>query len=192
MKLSWLLPAVVGASGAVHAAVSSPTASRAVTDTPGIDKDVGLDTSRIVCVTGVSGYVASVLAAHLDERGYAVHGTVRDLDKYLRQPEFDNYSLFEAELLDDASFDAAFASCHVVMHTASPFFRDVEDPQRDLVDPAVNVRSVFVLVLLCVLFDLSRVFCCSCGCGCGCCAVCCFGHFFLIFKWRYVVVADLR
>jgi dihydroflavonol-4-reductase len=45
---------------------------------------------------------------------------------------------FSANLLDAASFDEATAGCELVFHTASPFVIGVEDPQRDLVEPAVS------------------------------------------------------
>jgi dihydroflavonol-4-reductase len=43
-----------------------------------------------------------------------------------------------ADLHSKASFDEAFAGCDFVVHTASPYVLTVEDPQRDLVEPAVR------------------------------------------------------
>ena len=102
-------------------------------------------TDKPVCVTGGSGFIASHIVGELLERGYSVRGTVRSL----RQPgkysfltqlpgAADRLQLVEADLLTPGSYDAAVTGCDVVMHTASPYFIDVKDPQRDLVDPAVN------------------------------------------------------
>lgn len=44
----------------------------------------------------------------------------------------------EADLLAEGAFDAAFAGCAYVFHTASPFFIEAGDPQAQLVDPAVR------------------------------------------------------
>ena len=62
-----------------------------------------------VCVTGASGYIASVLVAALKEKGYIVVGTVRDVERFRAEPAFAGVELFAADLLDAASFAAAFA-----------------------------------------------------------------------------------
>jgi dihydroflavonol-4-reductase len=55
----------------------------------------------------------------------------------------DRLRLFKANLLESGGFAEAFERCDVVMHVASPYIVDVEDPQRDLVDPAlIGTRSV--------------------------------------------------
>jgi dihydroflavonol-4-reductase len=102
-------------------------------------------TDRPICVTGASGFVASTLVQDLLGRGYRVRGTVRSLskpDKYKYLTELpgaaERLELVEAELLDEGSYDKAVEGCHCVMHTASPYVIDVEDPQRDLVEPAVS------------------------------------------------------
>jgi dihydroflavonol-4-reductase len=104
-----------------------------------------LVTDRPVCVTGASGFIASHLVADLLARGYRVRGTVRDAtqrEKYAYLLELPGASerleLVSADLLDPPSFGAAVAGCDYVMHTASPYALDVEDPQRDLVEPAVT------------------------------------------------------
>ena len=102
-------------------------------------------TSQPVCVTGASGFIAAHVVRDLLERGYAVRGTVRSLAKPERYGYLtslpgaaERLHLVEAELLTEGAYDEAVAGCEVVMHTASPYAIDVEDPQRDLVDPAVQ------------------------------------------------------
>ncbi len=68
---------------------------------------------------------------------------MRDPDKarqgYLsRLPGAENLELVKADLLDPESFSDAVAGSEYVFHTASPYVVTVKDPQRDLVDPAVN------------------------------------------------------
>lgn len=94
-----------------------------------------------VCVTGASGYVASVLVAQLVDEGFKVVGTVRDVAKYAAEPLFhqsDDIQLFPSDLLDSASFDAPFRLCGAVMHTASPFWTASDDPVARFIEPAVN------------------------------------------------------
>lgn len=102
-------------------------------------------TTAPVLVTGATGFVASRLIEQLLARGYRVRGTVRSVKKpgdveRLRQlpGAAERLELVEADLTAPGSFDAPAAGCEVVMHTASPYVIDVRDPQRDLVDPAVQ------------------------------------------------------
>lgn len=50
----------------------------------------------------------------------------------------DRLTLHKADLTDPASFDEVANGCEYVMHVASPYVLDVEDPARDLLQPAVE------------------------------------------------------
>jgi dihydroflavonol-4-reductase len=96
-----------------------------------------------VCVTGATGFVAAWLVRQLLERGdIRVRGTVRraaSADHLRGLPgASERLELVEADLTAPDSFGAAVKGCAVVFHTASPYVIQVDDPQRDLVDPAVN------------------------------------------------------
>jgi dihydroflavonol-4-reductase len=100
-------------------------------------------TTKPICVTGVSGFIASYIIRELLSAGYTVRGTVRGLKEgkkyeYLTSlpKAAERLVLMQAELLTDGSYDEATAGCEYVIHTASPYFLDVKDPQKDLVDPA--------------------------------------------------------
>ena len=94
------------------------------------------------CVTGATGFVASWLVADLLRRNDTVRGTVRDRGRaghLTALPGAESkLQLVEADLQTAGAFDAAVAGCATVFHTASPYVVDVADPQRDLVDPAVQ------------------------------------------------------
>jgi nucleoside-diphosphate-sugar epimerase len=47
-------------------------------------------------------------------------------------------TLYEADLLKEGSFDEVVKGSDFVFHAASPFFNSPEDPQKELVDPAVK------------------------------------------------------
>ncbi len=96
---------------------------------------------EIVYVTGATGFVAGQLIRELLAQGYRVRGSVRSLAKdlgWLRALSADRLELVEAELLNPGSFDASMQGVTCVMHTASPYVLTVKDPQRDLVEPAVE------------------------------------------------------
>ncbi|KAJ0862849.1 putative 3-beta hydroxysteroid dehydrogenase/isomerase, NAD(P)-binding domain superfamily [Helianthus annuus] len=50
----------------------------------------------------------------------------------------ERLSLFEANLTLEGSFDSAVDGCLCVFHTASPVLLSVDDPQTQLIDPAVK------------------------------------------------------
>lgn len=100
-----------------------------------------------VCVTGASGYIGSWIVYHLLNKGYDVHGTVRDPSKtssvkHLHKMDRElsgKLTLFKADLLDDGSFFDAMQGCEVVLHTASPFLIGVlKNPQKQLIEPALQ------------------------------------------------------
>lgn len=105
-----------------------------------------IDRNNPVCVTGATGYVAGWIVKRLLDEGLTVHATVRDPNNdqklaHLREAAAKapgTLKFFAADLLQAGSFHEAVAGCGVVFHTASPFQITVEDPQKDLVDPAVQ------------------------------------------------------
>ncbi|XOV65890.1 MAG: NAD-dependent epimerase/dehydratase family protein [Fluviicola sp.] len=105
-----------------------------------------IDNTKPVMVTGATGYVAGRLVEKLLSEGITVHAAVRSPEnkgktKYLdalaeKLPGLIKY--FKADLMDEGSYDEAMAGCEVVYHTASPFALQVDDPKKDLVDPALK------------------------------------------------------
>lgn len=98
-----------------------------------------------MCVTGASGFIASWLVKFLLQRGYTVKATVRDPNNSSKVDHLLNLEgakerlhLVKANLLEEGSFDSAVEGCHAVFHTASPFFTNAEDPQTELLDPALK------------------------------------------------------
>ena len=125
-------------------------------DLTGID----VDTSAPVLVTGATGYVAGWVVKGLLDAGATVHAAVRHPEDAATVGHLTALAeathargtgarlrLFASDLLQPGSYDEAMAGCAVVLHTASPFVRGAEDPQRDLVDPAVRgTRNVLTSV----------------------------------------------
>ncbi|WP_291380372.1 NAD-dependent epimerase/dehydratase family protein [Demequina sp.] len=111
-------------------------------DLTGIDIDI----THPVLVTGATGYVAGWIVQGLLEAGATVHAAVRSPDDAEKVAHLTaaaeaapgTLKLFAGDLTEPGSYATAMAGCGVVFHTASPFVRKVEDPQRDLVDPAVG------------------------------------------------------
>lgn len=105
-----------------------------------------IDKNKPVLVTGATGYVAGRLIEKLLSEGITVHAAVRDPENIVKiQPLLDleanlpgKLVFFKSDLLEDRSYDNAVEGCELVFHTASPFVRNVKDPQRDLIDPALK------------------------------------------------------
>ncbi|NHQ60270.1 SDR family oxidoreductase [Chlorobium sp. BLA1] len=100
-------------------------------------------TSKPVCVTGASGFIAAYIVRDLLREGYRVRGTVRkSAENYpflLNLPGAEErLELVKADLLQANAYDRAVDGCDYVIHTASPYEINVKNPQEDLVDPAVD------------------------------------------------------
>ncbi|KAK3035123.1 hypothetical protein RJ639_032625 [Escallonia herrerae] len=96
------------------------------------------------CVVGGTGFVASLLVKLLLEKGYAVNTTARDPDNQkkishlLALESVGNLKIFRADLTDEASFDAPVAGCDLVFHVATPVNFASEDPENDMIKPAIQ------------------------------------------------------
>lgn len=105
-----------------------------------------MGSKETVCVTGASGFIGSWIVRLLLERGYSVQGTVQDLGneketKHLVAMEGakERLKLFQIDLLDYDSIEAAINGSVGVFHLASPcIVEEVKDPQSQLLDPAVK------------------------------------------------------
>ncbi|WOL18552.1 anthocyanidin reductase [Canna indica] len=99
---------------------------------------------RRVCVTGGTGFIASSLIKQLLLRGYAVNATVRDPDNtekvgHLKQLQsLGTLNLFRAELTEEGSFDAAVSGCVYVFLVAAPVNIAAEDPENEVIKPAIR------------------------------------------------------
>ncbi len=105
-----------------------------------------------VLVTGVSGFIASHVAAGLLGQGYAVRGTVRNKIKGERIVEslaaqgvdISKLELVETNLDDDAGWKDAVQECRYVQHIASPFPLEAPSDREALV-PAARAGAMRVV-----------------------------------------------
>lgn len=98
---------------------------------------------KTACVVGGSGFVASLLVKLLLEKGYAVNTTVRNpenqkkISHLMALQDLGDLKIFGADLTDGGSFDAPIAGCDLVFHLATPVNFASEDPENDMIKPAI-------------------------------------------------------
>ncbi|KAF2303610.1 hypothetical protein P3X46_020470 [Hevea brasiliensis] len=103
-----------------------------------------LSQKKTACVIGGTGFVASLLVKLLLEKGYAVNTTVRDpgnqkkTSHLLALKKLGELNIFGADLTNEESFDAAVAGCDFVFHVATPVNFASQDPENDMIKPAVQ------------------------------------------------------
>ncbi|KAI1391827.1 ketoreductase [Hypoxylon trugodes] len=101
-----------------------------------------------VLVTGGSGFIAShVIDVFLDE-GFEIVTTVRSDEKGQGIVESAKPSLRERvsyaivrDISEDGAFDSVFQNepgFDIVVHTASPYHHNVQDPVKDFLEPAIK------------------------------------------------------
>ncbi|WVZ87292.1 hypothetical protein U9M48_033949 [Paspalum notatum var. saurae] len=96
------------------------------------------------CVTGGSGYIGSALIKLLLEKGYAVKTTVRNPDDMAKNSHIKGFQalgpleVFRADLEEEGSFDEAVAGCDYAFLVAAPVNLESEDPEREVIEPAVR------------------------------------------------------
>jgi dihydroflavonol-4-reductase len=99
--------------------------------------------AKTVLVSGASGFIAGHVIEPLLAAGHTVTGTVRNPDDKAKNahlhamPGAERLTLVAADLTAPDPF-SAHANADAIMHLASPYSINVADPQRDLVDPAVQ------------------------------------------------------
>lgn len=108
----------------------------------------GIEKGERVLVTGASGFIGSHVVGTLLSRGYRVRGSVRDpsdtkktahLGKLAAQAgAADALELVAADLEHPGAFDDAVRGCPWVCHVASTVKLRADDPQREIVDVAVE------------------------------------------------------
>ncbi|KAL4784005.1 NAD(P)-binding protein [Aspergillus varians] len=101
-----------------------------------------------VLLTGGSGFIAAHVLTQLLERGFDVVTTVRSEEKgdkiLTAHPNVPREKLSYAivkDIAQDGAFDEAVKSnppFDYVLHTASPFHYNVQDPVKDFLDPAIK------------------------------------------------------
>jgi dihydroflavonol-4-reductase len=99
-----------------------------------------------VCVTGAAGFIAGHVIIDLLDDGHFVHATVRDLGDDAKRSHLDvleerypgKLKLFEANLLEPGSLDAALEGCDALIHTAAAVMLAAPDPQKQIIDVAVK------------------------------------------------------
>ncbi|CAN6355763.1 unnamed protein product [Urochloa humidicola] len=99
----------------------------------------------LVCVTGGSGFIGSWLVRYLLDRGYTVHATVKNIQdegETMHLHAMDGLGtrlrLFQIDLLDLPSIRAATEGAQGVFHLASPLIVQTQDPETELLEPAVK------------------------------------------------------
>lgn len=100
---------------------------------------------KTVLITGINGYIASVLGAHLLAKGYSIRGTSRKaasaepLLKGPYAPYADRVKLYEVpDMTVEGAFDEAVKGVDGIFHTASPINFSPETTYANMVVPAVK------------------------------------------------------
>ncbi|KAG2262248.1 hypothetical protein Bca52824_069327 [Brassica carinata] len=109
-----------------------------------IDQTAVTTGTKKACVIGGTGNLASILIKHLLQSGYKVNTTVRDPENEKKTAhlkvlqELGDLKIFKADLTDEGSFTSPISGCEYVFHVATPISFTSQDPEKDMISPAVQ------------------------------------------------------
>ncbi|KAH6695933.1 hypothetical protein BKA61DRAFT_623585 [Leptodontidium sp. MPI-SDFR-AT-0119] len=105
---------------------------------------------KTVLVTGINGYIASVLGLHLLSKGYSLRGTSRraaSAESLLKGPYAaysDRVKIYEVpDMTIDGAFDEAAKGVNGIFHTASPIDLSLTDYSQ-FITPAIIGNEVIL------------------------------------------------
>ncbi len=103
---------------------------------------------QLALITGVSGFIAKHIALRFLQAGWAVRGTLRNLDRvaevrsalapHLTDKALSRLSFAVADLTRDDGWAETVRGAQVLVHTASPFPMSQPKDAGDLITPAVE------------------------------------------------------
>ncbi|KAF2602460.1 hypothetical protein F2Q70_00026107 [Brassica cretica] len=109
-----------------------------------VDQTAVTTGTKKACVIGGTGNLASILIKHLLQSGYKVNTTVRDPENEKKMAhlevlqELGDLKIFKADLTDEGSFTSPISGCEYVFHVATPISFTSQDPEKDMIKPAVQ------------------------------------------------------
>jgi dihydroflavonol-4-reductase len=92
-----------------------------------------------VLVTGGTGHLGLTLTMELQQRGYVVRATVRDISNTNRNAPLNKLGVetVEADLLKPDTLEEAMKDIEGVFQVAAVYATRVKDPQKEVIDPSV-------------------------------------------------------
>ena len=108
---------------------------------------------QTVGIIGGAGFIGSYVTKHFLENGYRVKVSATDIsnkEKYAHLSALKNAENMELAPLDVQHLDqlkAFAAGCGLLVHCGTPFQLEVEDPQRDLLDPTIKGTENFLRIV---------------------------------------------
>lgn len=103
-----------------------------------------MEVSKIVLVTGASGFLAAHIIQKFLDTGYHVRGTVRSRETAEKTrrlfPDFSSQLSFAVvpRIAEEGAFNDAVRGVDGIIHTASPSTTQAESNVRDIISPAID------------------------------------------------------
>ena len=104
-----------------------------------------------VGIIGGAGFIGSYVTRKFLTEGYTVRVSVRDLfqkARYAHLATLENAAthldIVAMDVQDETALRDFLSGCDIVVHSGTPFQLDVQDPQRDLLDPTIRGTENFL------------------------------------------------
>lgn len=103
---------------------------------------------QTVVIIGGAGFIGSYVTKQFLEYGFRVKVSATDIsntakyDRLSALPHAEHMELVPLDVQNLPHLKAFVAGCDIIVHGGTPFQLDVEDPQRDLLDPTEHFLEV--------------------------------------------------
>lgn len=105
---------------------------------------------KTVGIIGGSGFIGSHITKKFLDEGYSVKVSVTDIKKSEKYKHLfnlensDNLNISALKVEDLEVLKDFISDCEIVIHGGTPFQLDVNDPQKELIDPTINGTKNFL------------------------------------------------
>ena len=108
---------------------------------------------KTVGIIGGAGFIGSYVTQQFLANGYRVKVSATDISNHAKYahlselPGAENLTLAPLDVQQLDQLKAFVAGCDLLVHGGTPFQLEVEDPQRDLLDPTIKGTENFLQVV---------------------------------------------
>lgn len=108
---------------------------------------------KTVGIIGGAGFIGSYITQKFLSENFLVKVSVRDISKeekyqhLMALPYFENLIISELDIFDIQAIEDFISNCNILVHCGTPYQLEVNDPEKDLMEPTIQGTENFLKIL---------------------------------------------